>query len=625
MQTLDEKRTNCVGQNRYCKQIKESPNLKKYYKNNEIGKSFTEHSIINSISDQIKFTRELSQFGMSSTFSCDPGILDHIRHHYLQGVIYMTHKHDDMLMFKKMKPIHFMMKYKWLIVGDHVPDALRKIRYDSDVAFLECNSVMNNGTRDIAATPVHIYDAYVHPRDGISINFWAHWTNASGLVLTHERERILRRLDLKRYPLKIATPVGHYSSDKYDGTFVDFLEDESISDQDPGIRSGYGTSMLLTEVVNAQDVLIENELWAAMINNNSMYVMLSMGEADLSGGILRILWDRTFTLDYVMPIWPFRVGFTYLAERESSSNMYLEPFSPAVWWSCLAMMAILALVERVTSKTPREKDGAFYTVLTTWLQQDASAVPEGASGRWAFTVLSVSAMLVHAYYTSAIVSALMSTGRGGPDSLKALGDSKYAIASEDYDYMRYLFFDVETTWDDLEYLKKKKMTSKFYQELERGVELIQQGSTAFHSEYNQIYPHFKTFSDEHICKLQHVDTIPETLTWITSTKDGQWTEVLRTAGGWLLETGLGKRLVARLRIPQPPCRASLLAERVKLGDIAPLLVLTVFGALLSVVLLGVEILVAKAKKARLPEGDAKVSLENVDDIPDIVEHSNYIE
>ena len=73
---------------------------------------------------------------------------------------------------------------------------------------------------------------------------------------------------------------------------------------------------------------------------------------------------------------------------------------------------------------------------------DASAVPEGGSGRFAFTVLSVSAMLVHAYYTSAIVSALMSTGRGGPDSLKALGDSKYAIGSEDYDYMRYLFFDV---------------------------------------------------------------------------------------------------------------------------------------------------------------------------------------
>ncbi|KAJ8711424.1 hypothetical protein PYW07_008666 [Mythimna separata] len=580
--------------------------------------------------DQIKFTRQLSQYGMTATFSCDPAILDHIRHHYLQGVLYMTHEDDDMPMFKKIKKTHFMLKYKWLILGDHVPDVLRKIRYDNDVAFLKWDQDANK-TVDFTAvttetrTAIHIYDAYIHPRDGIAINLWAYWTNSTGLVLTHERERILRRNDLKRYPLRIATPLGHYSSDKYDGSFVDFLEDETMSDQDPGIRSGYGTAILLAEAVNAQDVLIENELWAATINNNSMFVMVSTGEADISGAILRILYDRTFTLDFIIPIWPFRVGFTYLSERESSSNMYLEPFSPAVWWSCLAMMAILAVVERITSKSPKEKDGALYTVLTTWLQQDASAVPEGGSGRFAFTVLSVSAMLVHAYYSSAIISALMSTGRGGPDSLKALGDSKYAIGSEDYDYMRYLFFDVKTTWDDLEYLKKKKKTSNFYQELERGVELIQQGSTAFHSEYNQIYPHFKTFSDEQICKLQHVDTIPEVLTWVQSTKDGQWTEVLRIAGGWVLETGLGKRLVNRLRVPQPPCRASLLAERVKLGDIAPLLALTAFGAVLSVVLLGVEIMFAKAKRGKLREGDAKHALNEVEVASEVVEYDSNIQ
>lgn len=109
----------------------------------------------------------------------------------------------------------------------------------------------------------------------------------------------------------------------------------------------------------------------------------------------------------------------------------------------------------------------------------------------------------------------------------------------------------------------------------------------------------------------------QTLTWVIATKDGQWTEVLRTAGGWLLETGLGKRLVNRLRIPQPPCRASLLAERVKLGDIAPLLVLAVFGAFLSVILLGLEIMVAKTHRRKFREGDAKAAPDG--DVNDVSE------
>ena len=65
-------------------------------------------------------------------------------------------------------------------------------------------------------------------------------------------------------------------------------------------------SSLTVNIKCFRDVLIENELWAAEINNNSMYVMVSTGAADISGAILRILFERTFTLDYVMPIWPFR-------------------------------------------------------------------------------------------------------------------------------------------------------------------------------------------------------------------------------------------------------------------------------------------------------------------------------
>lgn len=107
-------------------------------------------------------------------------------------------------------------------------------------------------------------------------------------------------------------------------------------------------------------------------------------------------------------------------------------------WSNITAMCILALAR------------TFYLnhCFSTFL--DASAVPNGISGRWTFLVMSISSMLVHAYYTSAIISALMSSGQSGPDSLRTLADSRYAIASEDYDYMRYLFFDVryfDQLWD----------------------------------------------------------------------------------------------------------------------------------------------------------------------------------
>ena len=85
------------------------------------------------------------------------------------------------------------------------------------------------------------------------------------------------------------------------------------------------------------------------------------------------------------------------------------------------------------------------------------------------------------------------------------------------------------------------------------------------------------------------------LSWITTTKRGQWTNTFKVAGAWLQETGLAHRLVSRVRIKPPPCRAALLAERVNIGDIAPVLICTLAGVVISLILLGIEILVSKFK------------------------------
>ncbi|KAI5631388.1 hypothetical protein NE865_15905 [Phthorimaea operculella] len=445
-------------------------------------------------------------------------------------------------------PEHFAHWYKWLILGDGLPDRIHKTRYDSDITYIRSNQSIFGDT---------------------------------ALDITESEE------------------VGYYSPTTYNGSFTDYLSTDVDPERDSAIRCAYLTSSLIIQMLNATEVLLETHFWSKTNSNDSMLSMLQYEVADISGAILRILPNRIEILDYILPIWPFGVGFTYLAERESSTNMYVEPFSAGVWWSCLGIGLILAVAQRVTAKRVEEKEGAFIGVLATWLQQDASAVPEGTSGRWSFLVMSISAMLVHAYYTSAIVSSLMSSGRGGPHSLRGLGDSKYAIASEDYEYMRYLFW-------------------------EKGVELIKDGSTAFHAEYNNIYPFFNTLSDDQLCKLQYLATIPTVLTWTTATKRGQYTNVFRSRGAWLSETGLAYRIVFRLRMRPPPCRASLLAERVKFGDVAPLLSLTALGALLSFIVLGVEIAYCRAKKKTVFEREATVVGDDEEAKIDQVEAYDYV-
>lgn len=63
------------------------------------------------------------------------------------------------------------------------------------------------------------------------------------------------------------------------------------------------------------------------------------------------------------------VGFTYLAERESSSNMFVEPFTMGVWWTCLVIALVLAAALRITARSREEKDDSYYAVLATFLQQ----------------------------------------------------------------------------------------------------------------------------------------------------------------------------------------------------------------------------------------------------------------
>nr|AXF48854.1 ionotropic receptor IR23 [Lobesia botrana] len=549
--------------------------------------------------EQVRLVRELSIHGLRTTATCDPSLLDQ-ELSSLQGVLYFMKPNDTLLDETKLE--HFSAWYKWLIIGDEIPDRLHRVRYDADIVLLDpgqgtaqnYNALDSNNTIPYHES-LYFSDVYVHGRAGASRHPWAACAPA-GFEARHERARIRRRLHLQRYPMRIATPVGHYDESWYDGTFAEYVTDNTQPERDSAIRCGYGGSSLILERLHATEVLTQVEQWGTEVGNRSMFTRLADGTSELSGSILRVQAKRLSKVDYLIPLWPFKVGFTYVSERESNSNMFVMPFTGATWVAFAVITLILAFAQRITAKEPFEKEGAFVAVMATILQQDASAVPEGASGRFTFMVLSVCSTLVYAYYTSAIVSALMSAGGGGPTTLRALADSRYSLASEDYDWIRYHIFDVfKPDWPEIEYLKLKKLQTmtNFYMSTEQGMELVKGGTMAYHAEYNHVYPLMRILSDDQVCKLQYVHTVPHVMTWLATTRRGQFTDILRIGGDWLLETGLAKRMVSRWQVKPPPCRASLLAERVSYGDVAPLIILTVVGFVTSLALLVLERAVAK--------------------------------
>lgn len=50
-------------------------------------------------------------------------------------------------------------------------------------------------------------DIHVHPSEGASIYPWAYWTQGNGIAVTHDRARLLRKKELKGFPLRISAPV----------------------------------------------------------------------------------------------------------------------------------------------------------------------------------------------------------------------------------------------------------------------------------------------------------------------------------------------------------------------------------------------------------------------------------
>nr|QRF71034.1 ionotropic receptor [Semiothisa cinerearia] len=224
------------------------------------------------------------------------------------------------------------------------------------------------------------------------------------------------------------------------------------------------------------------------------------------------------------PTATIQTKFYYLMlERGAGAleNRFLRPLSAGAWWcvacACAACALVLAAAASLEAR-PRPRAYAFFSVAAVLFQQDfddgCQVKNISSQGRkLTLLVVGVTSMLLYNYYTSSVVSWLLSAAPPSLTSLDQLIQSDLELVFEDIGYTRgwlqnpgfyYYSGYVNPKEDRMREVKvtKAKRTVEPLQSVGTGIELIRTGLYAYHTEpYTASREVSPRLGDEEVCAL----------------------------------------------------------------------------------------------------------------------------
>ncbi|KAJ2946813.1 hypothetical protein O0L34_g16137 [Tuta absoluta] len=344
---------------------------------------------------------------------------------------------------------------------------------------------------------------------------------------------------------------------------------------------------------------------------NSLY----WKQQDISVTCLRIYpkW-----LEWVDPILPpatqLQTKCYYLIPEKgvgNYENRFLTPLSVGVWL-CSACAALLcALVLFCSAAAERHPQPAMYAIGSVYAAVCQQAYEDGVilleqafssqSRRLILLVIGMTSMLLYNYYTSSVVSWLLSAPPPTIANIDGLIHSNLELTFEDIGYTRqwldspkfyYYSGYVNPKEDELRETKvtKAKRTVGLLQSAEDGIELIRTGSYAYHSEpYTASQVIGRKFSERELCELGSLQIMQPSHVYIMAQKRSPYKQFFTWSLMRLLERGLTKACRARIDGTVPSCSGQT-PRALALGQAAPAFALMMEMYCLATLILLCEIL-----------------------------------
>ncbi|CAH2038057.1 unnamed protein product, partial [Iphiclides podalirius] len=220
------------------------------------------------------------------------------------------------------------------------------------------------------------------------------------------------------------------------------------------------------------------------------------------------------------------------------------------------------------------------------------------AGKMTILVTGASCVLIYNYYTSSVVSWLLSGPPPSINSLRELLESPLELIFEDIGYTRSwlqmpdYYYNKRNAKVENELRQKKVFNKKkgapLLVPIGRGIEMVKAGGYAYHTEVdsaNNVIS--RTFTQNELCELGSLQSMEETHLYACLQKDSPYKEFFAWSLLRLLERGIISCIQKRTKATDVSCEGSS-PRPLALGGAAPAFILLFAGFVLSLAVMVIE-------------------------------------
>lgn len=325
--------------------------------------------------------------------------------------------------------------------------------------------------------------------------------------------------------------------------------------------------------------------------------MFKANQIEITTSVFRYDSDRFALFDFTVVTWVTTQTIIFRHPQEGLRNIFLQPLKPSVWAVLALLTFVIANLITLSMRFYRDRTTymsvarALVATVAIFCQQGLIEDLRRVSARMIVYVFIIFSLLIYQFYSSFIVSSLLTDSPKTINTIRQLIDSDLKVGMEDIIYNRD-FFQTTKSQLAMELYKKKIEKDENFLGILEGLKLTKQGGFAFQVDTSYAYRLIReTFTDEEICELNEILLFPVRPLSSAVAKDSPFREFFVIALQRMIESGVvdywshrwsGKKLRGS--------KSDSDIKAVSMGQASTVFILLAVAIVASFMILAVEIL-----------------------------------